>query len=257
MISSNEFIVGLFDIPVETKDGALKTDYYTYRTNHEKKSIYGQALDMTVKPIKELFKKPKAPVQREDITPTRLDFFHDQLVQHIRKDIACSVSKMTNVITISVTDQDPLVSATLVDSVRVKLQDFIIDYRTKKARLDADYYKKLCDDAGARYESTLKTYSNYCDKHNNIILQSNISERNRLENEVSNALSTYNALNAQYQAAAAKVQEKTPSFTILQQASVPVKPAGPKRVIFVFTMMFLATVGTVCMIMRKEIIRWF
>lgn len=257
VIASNEFIVGLFNIPIETQDSSLNTDYYTYRTKHEKKSIYKQISDATLKPLKELFKKPKTPITREDINPSRLDFYHDQLVQQIRKDIACSVSKMTNVITISVTDQDPLVSATLADSIRVKLQDFIIDYRTKKARVDADYYKKLCDNAAVQYETALKAYDKYCEAHTNIILQSNISERNRLENEISNALNTYNALNTQYQAAAAKVQEKTPSFTLLQRASVPVKPAGPKRVIFVLTMMVLVSCGTAGWIMRKEIIRWF
>lgn len=257
VISSNEFIVSLFDIHVVDIENTLSTDYYTYRTKHEKKSVYRMVGESIAAPFRLLLSRKPEPASRDSINPLHLDRHHDELVNHIRKDIVCNVSKMTNVITISVTDQDPLISATLADSVRVRLQAFITEYRTKKARLDADYYKKLCDDASQRFEEAQVAYSTYCDTHNNIVFQSEISERNRLENEYSNALNTYNALNTQYQAAAAKVQERTPSFTILQRASVPVKPAGPKRVVFVLVMLFLSTCATSVWIMRREVVRWF
>ena len=43
------------------------------------------------------------------------------------KNISCNVDKRTGIISISVNDQDPLVCATIADSVRCKLQNFIID----------------------------------------------------------------------------------------------------------------------------------
>ena len=52
----------------------------------------------------------------------------------------------------------------------------------------------------------------------------------------------YSALSTQLQSAKAKLQEKTPAFTTLQSATVPVKPAGPKRMIFVLSMLFLTFV---------------
>ena len=55
---------------------------------------------------------------------------------------------------------------------------------------------------------------------------------------------TYTALNNQLQAAKAKVQERTPAFTVIKGADVPVKPSKPKRVIFVLAMTFLAFIGT-------------
>ena len=38
----------------------------------------------------------------------------------------------------------------------------------------------------------------------------------------------------------AKLQEATPAFTIIESASVPVKPAGPKRMIISIAMMILS-----------------
>jgi uncharacterized protein involved in exopolysaccharide biosynthesis len=51
---------------------------------------------------------------------------------------------------------------------------------------------------------------------------------------------TYSALSTQLQQAKAKVQERTPAFTLLKGAEVPIKPAGPKRMIFVLAMTILA-----------------
>lgn len=41
------------------------------------------------------------------------------------------------------TDQDPLISATMADSVSMHLQQFITKYRTNKARIDVEHYQKL------------------------------------------------------------------------------------------------------------------
>ena len=66
-------------------------------------------------------------------------------------------------------------------------------------------------------------------------------------------LNTYNAMLTQAQNAKAKIQENTPAFTILQNAFVPVKPIGPKRMIFVLTMVFLTFVFTSLVIVLKKL----
>jgi LPS O-antigen subunit length determinant protein (WzzB/FepE family) len=65
-------------------------------------------------------------------------------------------------------------------------------------------------------------------------------------------LGTCTAIAQQLQASKAKLQERMPAFTILQGASVPVKPSGPKRMVFVAAMLFLATVITSLVVCRKH-----
>ena len=60
-------------------------------------------------------------------------------------------------------------------------------------------------------------------------------------------------LMAQLQAAQSKVQERTPAFTLLKGAAVPVKPAGPKRMIFVAFMLFLVFTVRAFLLVRSEI----
>ena len=55
------------------------------------------------------------------------------------------------------------------------------------------------------------------------------------------------------QMAKAKVQERTPAFTIIQGASVPQRPAGPKRMLFVIGIMFLTFMGTVVYVFKDFI----
>jgi uncharacterized protein involved in exopolysaccharide biosynthesis len=63
----------------------------------------------------------------------------------------------------------------------------------------------------------------------------------------------YSVLNTQLQQAKAKVQEKTPAFTVIKGASVPIKPTGPKRMIFVCGMVILAFFGTIGWILKDEL----
>ena len=138
------------------------------------------------------------------------------------------------------TDQDPLICATMADSACSRLQNFITQYRTSKARADLEYYSKLTEDAKQEYRDAVKEYSDYCDSHKGMVLQSYISRRDELESDKDAKYNTLTALNAQIQTAKARIQEKTPAFTILQNASVPVKASSPKRMVFVFLMTMLA-----------------
>ena len=63
----------------------------------------------------------------------------------------------------------------------------------------------------------------------------------------------YSTMMTQYQAAKAKVQERTPAFTIVKGAAVPVKASGPKRMIFVISMLFLAFIATTLYIAKEEL----
>jgi capsule polysaccharide export protein KpsE/RkpR len=175
------------------------------------------------------------------------------IVDLITTNVTCTIDKRTDAIDISVVDQDPLICATMADSVKNRLQDFITEYRTSKARIDLEYYKKLASDAKQDYEKARRLYGSYADANNDIVLESFRAKQTDLENDMQLKYNTYTVLNTQLQAAMAKVQEYTPAFTELQGASVPVKPEGPRRMIFIIGMTFLVCVITALWVSRKEL----
>lgn len=68
---------------------------------------------------------------------------------------------------------------------------------------------------------------------------------------------TYSALNAQLQSAQAKVQEVTPAFTIVNSATVPLLPSGPKRMAFVLIMVIMSWIITTLYITKDLFIVLF
>lgn len=113
--------------------------------------------------------------------------------------------------------QDPLISASLTDTVMHCLQNYITDYRTNKARHDLAFTEKLYGEAKASYESAQKKYANFVDANQNIILLSYRAEQERLQNEMNLAYQVYTQVSQQLQMARAKVQEITPVYTVVNR----------------------------------------
>lgn len=255
LFESPEFIVSLMDIHVRTQDDKVDTDYYTYLRKHQKQNILTRPFNQAMRWLRNQFseKKGKASGTPDKLDPFQMSEDDYMLFQEVMKNILCAHDKKTDVITITVKDQDPLICASMADSVMRRLQDFIIRYRTSKARLDVSYYQHLADSTKLEYDKSAEKYSKYCDSHKDIILQSSIQQRDEMEMDMSLKWNTYSAMLTQLQAMKAKVQERTPAFTTLKSSTVPIKPAGPKRMIFVLGMLIIATVITSLWLLRKDL----
>lgn len=107
------------------------------------------------------------------------------------------------------------------------------------------YPEKLYGEAKASYEDAQKKYANFVDANQNIILLSYRAEQERLQNEMNLAYQVYTQVSQQLQMARAKVQEITPVYTVVQPATVPLKPAKPNKLMILIGFMFLAGVGSV------------
>ena len=158
----------------------------------------------------------------------------------------------TMVITMKVTDQDPLICATMADSVKTRLQNFITDYRTSKARVDLDYNKKLYGEVKAKYEQARERFATFADSHRGISSQEARTRLSDLQTEMQLRQNIYQQVVAQLQQAEMKVQEETPAFTTLQSATVPIKKSGPARAKICLIFVFLAFLGTTAWVFHKE-----
>ena len=256
LLSSNTFIVSLLDINVKTDDGSVDTDYYTYLTKHQKQNWLTAPFKRMKNTITAWFSDKKVTQgSGKKIDAFRLSERDYNLVEQVKKNISCDVDKKTDVVTITVRDQDRLICATMADSVKQRLQNFITEYRTSKARIDVNHYQELAAKAKVEHDAAVAKYSAYCDANQDIILQSSISERDKLEADMQMKYNTYTAMCTQLEAMKAKLQERTPAFTTLKSATVPIKPAGPKRMIFVTGMLILGTILTSLWLLRKKIMK--
>lgn len=247
LMMSKEFQTGLFDIRVKSIDGEIDTTYYAYLDKYQKKAWWEYPKEW----VGFLFKiilpqEPDLPASAveakgtvKEVNPFALNRRQTNIAKKIEDKVRCHVDTKTYVITISVEDQDKLICATMAEEVRKRLQAFITRYRTNKARIDVEFYEQITFEAKEEYDEATRAYSSFSDANNDIVLQVYRSKLADLENNMQIKFNTYSTMMTQLQAAKARVQENTPAFTILQGATIPLNPAGPKRMLFVLGIMFL------------------
>ena len=251
IISSYDFLAELMTIEVETKDGDVKTNYYQYLRDHQAQPWWGYIVGT----VSNWFSDDEGIDSingQEKINIFHLTKKQNALFALAQKNIACAIDKKTDIISIVVKDQDPKVCALMADSTCRKLQEFIVSYRTSKARIDYEYYQKLTEEAKKDYDKALLNFSRFSDANADMVLSSMNAKEDYLESEMQLKYNVYTAMSTQMQSAGAKLQEATPAFTVIQSASMPVKAAGPKRVLIAVAMTILVAIGLTAKILLKK-----
>lgn len=246
IVASTPFLLELFDARVVSQDQQIDTTFTAY-LDEQKSSWLGYVLKapgMAISGIKSLFtdeEEKTATIQEGAIELNEEDA---KKLEGLRKQISADVDKKTAITTLSVTLQDPKVTATIADSVVSKLQQYITAYRTSKAKEDCQYLEKLYKERQQEYYDAQQRYARYVDANSNVVFQSTMAERERLQNDMSLAYQVYSQVAQQLQVARAKVQEEKPVFAVVEPAVVPLNPSGTSRKVIVLGFLFLAVAFT-------------
>lgn len=247
IVASTPFLLELFDARVVSQDKQLDTTFTAY-LDEQKSSWMGYVLKipgMAIGGIKSLFSN-----EEEEATETiqggtiELNEEDAAKLKSLRQQITAEVDKKTSITTLSVTLQDPKVTATIADSVVSKLQQYITTYRTSKAKEDCQYLEKLFKERQQEYYDAQQRYARYVDANSNVVFQSTMAERERLQNDMSLAYQVYSQVAQQLQVARAKVQEEKPVFAVVEPAVVPLNPSGTSRKVILLGVVFLAVAFT-------------
>lgn len=244
IVASTPFILELFNTRVQTLDGELDTTLVAYLDEQKQpwwgyiKAVPGLAIGA----IKSLFTEEANTTVT--LNPFQLTEKETAKVTGIRQSITAAVDKKTSMTTITVTLQDPKVTAIVADSVVGKLQQYIVDYRIKKAKEDCAYLEELYKERQQEYYQAQSKYAHYFDTNRSIALQSIRAEQERLQNDMSLAYQVYSQVAQQLQVARAKIQEEKPVFAVVEPATVPLYPSGTSRKVIFIGITFLVVCGT-------------
>lgn len=249
LMKSVDFRTSLFFVKVKRESDGKVFTYFDYLKNEQKVPWWSGLLDN----VTNVFSTSKGEKEEtKEVNPFRLTAPQSMVASIIRNNVQCEIERKTSVITISVTDQDPVIAATIADSVKVKLQDFITAYRTNKAKFDFEFNKKQFNIAKAKYDSACINYANFSDSNQDALLQSTLSKQTELENEMNLRFKIYQEIATQLQQSEMKVQLETPAFTSLQNATVPLLKSGPPRAMFCIIFVFIVSLLISLWIMYKE-----
>lgn len=248
IVASTPFLLELLDAPVASQDKRIDTTFTAYLEKQKSSwmSYVLKAPGMAIGGIKSLFSNEKEEAPKDSIQEGTIELNEEDAakISSLRQLISIGADKKTGIITLTVTLQDPKVTATMADTVVSKLQQYIIAYRTRKAKEDCEYLEKLYKERQQEYYDAQRHYAHYVDANSDMVFQSTMAERERLQNDMNLAYQVYSQVAQQLQVARAKVQEEKPVFAVVEPAVVPLQPSGTGKKTIVIGFVFLAVVFT-------------
>lgn len=251
VLQSTPFLEGLFDIKIKYND--QDTTLYSYLLNDYKEPWWNDVLALPVKALS-IFRRSNEVVEPLNDNEGIISLTQDErsVLELLGKSLAINVDKKTDVITLNVSLQDKYITAVLADTVSQYLQDYIISYRTSKARQDLDYIQKLFEKSKLDYYNIQKTYAQYVDENKNIISARFATTKDRLFNEMNLSYNLYNQMSQKLQEAQIKVQDTTPIYIIVQPPVEPIYPTSPNKKMIILGVMLFSTFIGVILLLYKE-----
>ena len=243
IVSSTPFLLELFNARVQTLDGEVDTTLAAY-LDEQRIPWWSLILGTPGKAISAI--KKFISEKADTITvfnPFQLTKEESQKVDILRRSIVASIDQKTGITTLSVTLQDPKVTAIVADSVVAKLQQYIINYRIAKAQEDCTYLKQLYKERKQEYYEAQQRYARYMDANKSLVLQSVRTEQERLQNDMNLAYQVYSQVAQQLQVARAKIQEEKPVFAVIEPATIPLRTSNSRKIIII-GIVILALIGT-------------
>lgn len=249
IVSSTPFLLELLDIDVISTEN--DTTILASYLDEQRSPWWNYLIDMpgmVVEGVKSLFENDDEKKSAVDISKRgiiELTKKESKKINILRRNITALIDKETAITSIAVTLQNPKVTAVVADSVIYRLQDYIITYRTSKAKDDCIYLEKLYEERRQEYYAAQKKYADYVDTHDNLILQSVRIEQEKLQSDMSLAYQIYSQVANQLQVARAKVQEEKPVFAVVEPAVIPMKTSGFGVIVYILLLVILCVGSTI------------
>ena len=169
--------------------------------------------------------------------------YEDKLFNVINDVISISVNQKDGFVTISAKMPNNEYVANTCINAREILQKTIIDNRIKSAKQKLEYSEKQLASKRIEFEEIQNKLAYFNDSNINLVTSSVINERDKLEVEFQIINAVMIELSKQVEQRKLQVSEDTPVFSIVKEASMPVKRSSPRRaqMVLIFGFIGLAT----------------
>lgn len=231
VVSSKAFALPLLDIPVRT---SASPDTLTYRK---------YLATCTKIPF---WMKPKIWLKKLNDTETPnfaasssgtagnlriLSEKDEELIEALSATISCEIDKVSGLIKISASAQDPFVAAIMTDTITARLTRFIEDYRQQKAEQDITFLQAIAHEAKKEYDNTTKKYVDFIEKNAEAVSTEITSEEQKLEDIRQLKFDVYTSLTEQLIDKQATKNYSTPIYAQVQSSIITGEPVSRSRAV--------------------------
>ena len=178
--------------------------------------------------------------------------YEDKLFNVINDIISISVNQKDGFVTILANMPEGEYAANTCINAREILQENVINNKIKSAKQKLEYSEKQLASKRTEFEELQNNLAYFNDSNINLVTSSVINERDKLEAEFQIINAVMIELSKQVEQRKLQVSEDTPVFSIIKEASVPVKRSSPKRAQMVLIFGFLGLIISTLYVLIKR-----
>ena len=178
--------------------------------------------------------------------------YEDVLFNIINDVISISVNQKDGFVTISANMPGSEYAANTCINAREILQETVINNKIKSAKQKLEYSEQQLASKRIEFEEIQNKLAYFNDSNLNLVTSSVINERDKLEAEFQIINAVMIELSKQVEQRKLQVSENTPVFSIVKEASMPVKRSSPKRTQMVLIYGFIGLVTSISYTLVKS-----
>ena len=178
--------------------------------------------------------------------------YEDKLFNVINGVISISVNQQDGFITILSNMPESEYAANTCINAREILQETVINNKIKSAKQKLEYSEKQLASKRVEFEEIQNKLAYFNDSNLNLVTSSVINERDKLEAEFQIINAVMIELSKQVEQRKLQVSEDTPVFSIVKEASMPVKRSSPKRTQMVLIFGFIGLIVSISYTLVKS-----
>lgn len=247
IVSSLPFQLELMKTPLNFNELKEPISFHDYYTRNQKPNLllkYTIGLPgVILTAIKG--KQPEKLITSGENKPFELSDKQRNVRQILSGLISLEVNAKDGLLTLKATMPEARAAAQLGQRAQELLQQYIIEFKIKKAKANLDFIQQRYDETSKKYDLAQQRLASFSDRNKNVSLATSKTEEDRLRSQYNLIYSIYSELAKQLEQAKIQVKQDTPVFTIIEPISVPTKKTKPNRPMILFIWLFLGgVIGT-------------
>lgn len=175
--------------------------------------------------------------------PIVVSLKENQMLEKMGEVVSLDVDKKEGFITMHVNGSEPIQTAELAMKAQKLLQDEVTRFRTEKSQSELDYIQARYDEAKEEAERYQVALASATDRSQYMMTTTSTVGKQRLQTKYNVANTVFMEMSKQLEQAKMKVKKDTPSFSVIQPVTVPVKPSNSRAKTLVIWTFFGVVLG--------------
>lgn len=225
----------------ELEDSITYSDYYT---DHHKRPVLKRKLESFLRGLLGLIpgsnKSKKVSSFGDEIFI--LSEEEENIFKLLDKQLSILPNKKDGFVELVMETENPSIAAQTLMSVREILKEELTKIKINNASEQLEFTLLQFNEKQQEFLKAQQELALFQDKNQNISTATARSQERQLEAEYNLKLSIYNELSQQLEKAKLQVKKESPSFSILQDITVPIEKSSPNRFLIIFMSFVLGVV---------------